>query len=74
VVDETALRAAMVDSLTAHQSVDAAELLTLANARGSAIKQALVGQGVNESRVYLVEPEPGKAEGGRVRIDLKLTD
>ena len=74
VVDEATLRVAMVDSLTAHQTVDAAELLTLANARGSAIKQALVTQGVAESRVYVVEPEPGKAEGGRVRIDLKLTD
>jgi hypothetical protein len=74
VVDETAVAADIQSTLTAAQPVDAAELLALANARGSAIKQSLVAQGVSEGRVYVTEPEPGKVADGRVRVDLTLTD
>jgi len=74
VVDEMSLGAAIQDTLTALQPVDHAELLTLANGRGVAIKQQLVGKGVTEERVYMLDPEPGKVEKDRIRIDLTLTD
>jgi len=74
VVDEAAWAAAIQSTLIALQTADATELLALANARGSAIKQSLVAQGVDEGRVYVTEPQPGKAADGRVRVDLTLTD
>jgi hypothetical protein len=74
VLDELALGAAIQDTLTALQPVDHAELLTLANGRSVAIKQQLVAKGVIEERVYMLDPEPGKVEKDRIRIDLTLTD
>lgn len=74
VVDEPAVAVAIQTTLTGLQTADAAELLALANARGSAIKQSLVAQGVDGARVYVTEPQPGKVTAGRVRIDLTLTD
>jgi uncharacterized protein DUF748 len=74
VVDEMSLGRAIQDTLTALQPVDHAELLTLANGRGVAIKDQLVAKGVTEARVYMLDPEPGKVEKDRIRIDLTLTD
>jgi hypothetical protein len=74
IVDQLAVNAALQDTLTALQPADAAELLNLANARGEAIKQSLVTQGVDPARVFVLDPEPGKVDKGRIRIDLNLTD
>jgi hypothetical protein len=74
VVDEPALYAAIQDTLTALQGVDEAELLSLANARGNAVRQTLAQQGVDGARVFVLDPEPGKVEDGRIRVDLTLTD
>jgi hypothetical protein len=74
VVDEAKMDAAIQDTLTALQVVNDAELLSLANARGGAIKATLAGKGIPEARVYVLDPEPGKAENGRIRIDLALRD
>ena len=74
VLDEAAWRRAVEDTLTATQQADDADLLALAHARGTAIKQHLVAQGVEEARVFLLEPEPGKVDGGKIRIDLALRD
>ena len=74
VVDERALCAAIQDTLTAGLTVDEAELLSLANSRGNAIRQSLVQKGVDEARVFVLDPEPGKIEDGRIRIDLTLTN
>jgi len=74
VVNGTRLQAAIQDTLTALQSADAADLLSLANARGSAIKAQLAERGVGEERVYVLDPEPGKVESGRIRIELALRD
>ena len=53
---------------------DEAELLALANARAQEIKQRLVAQGVEEARVYVLDPQPGTVENGRIRLGLTLTD
>jgi hypothetical protein len=74
VVDGVKLQAAIQDTLTALQKVDDADLLSLANARGSAIKARLAEKGVGEERVYVLDPEPGKVESGRIRIELALRD
>jgi hypothetical protein len=74
VLDENAWRREAQDTLTAIQKVDDADLLALASARGTAIKQHLVTQGVEEARVFLLDPEPGKVDGGKIRIDLALRD
>ncbi len=74
VVDQPALSAAIQDTLTALQAADAAELLSLATARGDAIKQLLMAKGVDPARVFVLDPEPGKVSQGRIRIDLNLTD
>jgi len=74
VVDETRMDAAIQDTLTALQSASSADLLSLANARGGAIKAHLTEKGIGESRVYLLDPEPGTVENGRIRIDLALKD
>ena len=74
VVNEAALYAAIQDTLTALQSADPGELLSLANARAGVIKTRLVEQGIEERRVYLLDPAPGAIEGGRVRMDIALTD
>jgi hypothetical protein len=74
VINQPALDAAIQDTLIALQSVDRGELLTLANERGNAIKQKLVGKGISEERVYVLDPEPGVVEKDRIRIDLNLTD
>jgi hypothetical protein len=60
--------------LTAQQPADEAELLSLANARAHAIKLQLMERGIDEARVYVLDPEPGHAEDGKVRVDLSLTD
>ena len=73
VVDERALSGAIQDTLTASLTVDEAELLSLANARGNAIRQSLLTKGVDEARVFILDPEPGKIDDGRIRIDLTLT-
>jgi hypothetical protein len=74
VVDERALALAIQDTLTVLQPVDEADLLSLANARGNAIKLDLMGRGIEEARVFVLDPEPGQVEDGRIRIDLALTD
>ena len=74
VFDESAWGRAIQDTLTALQPVDDADLLALANGRGAAIKQHLVAQGIEESRIFLLDPEPFQAEAGRIRIDLALKD
>ncbi len=74
VIDSPRLYTAIQDTLTALQPVDEADLLSLANARGLTIKDQLVTQGVDDARIYLMDPEPGKVENGKVRIDLTLTD
>jgi hypothetical protein len=74
VLDDVAWGRGVQDTLTALQKVDDADLLSLANARSTAIKQHLVAQGVEEARVFLLDPEPGKADGGHIRIDLALKD
>ena len=74
VVNEPALATAIQVSLMARLSVGESELLALANARGNAIRQGLVERGVEEARVFVLEPESGTAEGGRIRVDLTLTD
>jgi hypothetical protein len=74
VIDELALNTAIQDTLLASITVDAAELLTLANARGNAIRVSLTQQGVEEARVYVLDPEPGKVADGKIRVDLTLTD
>jgi Domain of Unknown Function (DUF748) len=74
VVDPVRCYAAIQDSLTALQPVDDSDLLALANARSNAIKNHLVQKGVEEARVFVTDPAPGKVENGRIRIDLTLTD
>src|SRR5262245_30449072 len=74
VVNEPALATAIQESLTARLAVSEPELLALANARGNAIRQGLVEHGVAEDRVFVLEPESAKADDGRVRVDLTLTD
>ena len=74
VLDDGAWGRGVQDTLAALQKVDDADLLTLANARSTAIKQHVVAQGVEEARVFLLDPEPGKPDGGKIRIDLALKD
>jgi hypothetical protein len=49
-------------------------LIALANARAEVVRSRLVSQGIEERRVYLLEPQPAKVEDGRIRMDLNLTD
>ena len=74
VLDVAAWGRAVQDTLTALQNVDDADLLALANARSTAIKQHLLAQGIEEARVFLLDPESVKADGGHIRIDLALKD
>lgn len=74
VVNQPAMHGAIRDTLTALQRADESDLLSLANARANAIKQRLVEQGIEEARLYVVDPEPGRIENGRIRIELTLTD
>src|SRR5262249_25228305 len=74
VVNTLAEGAAIQDTLIALQPTDSAELLTLANSRADAIKVQLVGKGISEERLYVLDPEPGTVEKDRIRIDLNLTD
>jgi hypothetical protein len=74
VLDEAGWRRAVEDTLTALQPVNQADLLALAGARGTVIKQRLLEQGVEEARIFLLDPEPGKVDAGRIRIDLALRD
>jgi Domain of Unknown Function (DUF748) len=74
VLDESARSAAIQDTLTALQKADDADLLALANARAAEVKQRLVALGVEESRLYMLDPQPGKVENGRIRLELALTD
>ncbi|MGH7742843.1 MAG: DUF748 domain-containing protein, partial [Candidatus Eiseniibacteriota bacterium] len=74
VLDEATWRKAAEDTLTALQPVNQADLLALASARGTAIKQKLLAQGIEEARVFVLDPEPGTIENGRIRIDLALRE
>jgi len=74
VVNEPAMHAAIEETMTALQTADPADLLSLANARAAAVRSRLVAQGVDEARVYLLDPAPGHVEDGRIRMDLTLTD
>ena len=74
VLDEANWGRALQDTLTSLQNVNEADLLALAGARGTAIKQHLVAQGIEEARVFLLDPESGQVEGGRIRIELALSD
>ena len=73
-LDEVGWRKAAQDTLTTLQAVNQADLLALANARGTAIKHRLVDQGIEEARVFILDPEPGQIEAGHIRIDLALKD
>jgi uncharacterized protein DUF748 len=74
VVDEIRMGAAIQDTLTRLQTVNDADLLSLANARGSAVRANLAQHGVEEARVFVLDPEPGKEENGRIRVDMALRD
>jgi type IV pilus biogenesis protein CpaD/CtpE len=74
VVNNATLGTAIQDTLTSVQRADEAELLALANARAQEIKQQLVAQGVDEARIFVLDPQPGTAGDGRIRLALTLTD
>jgi hypothetical protein len=74
VVDERRKLAAIKDTLTAIQSVAESDLLALANARASSIKERLVAGGVDPARIFVLDPEKGGAENGRVKVEMVLTD
>lgn len=73
VLNESAAYAAIQDTLTGLFRVDEAELLSLANARAAAIKSRLIEAGVEEGRVFVLDPESGRVVDGRIRIELALT-
>jgi hypothetical protein len=74
VVDQAKMNVAIQDTLTALLTAGEADLIALANARAEVVKSRLVAQGIEERRVYLLEPQPAKVEDGRIRMDLNLTD